>query len=252
MEKQRLMTIQSIYRILVSVFLIVTGVCLIVGCLMIYRFGAGSYSREAVAEVFSVLALPICISPVLAILGFVWECITPYADKKKANKPDTAFLLARMYSKKDTSALGADILAEQKKRKMHLILLTAVLSVASLVCLVYACNGSNFDRAEINQSMIRAMYVLVPCFVISFACGVFVLCSREKSLRRELELAKQLPNAERETKIDATVADKYVFALRLTLLAVALLLLGIGVVLGGEADVLTKAINICTECIGLG
>ena len=36
------------------------------------------------------------------------------------------------------------------------------------------------------------------------------------------------------------------------ILAAAVLLLIWGFVSGGAADVLTKAINICTECIGLG
>ncbi|MBQ7330725.1 MAG: thioredoxin [Oscillospiraceae bacterium] len=41
------------------------------------------------------------------------------------------------------------------------------------------------------------------------------------------------------------------------ILRVALLVIGIGVLMygflsGGTADVLTKAINICTECVGLG
>ncbi|MBQ9859332.1 MAG: thioredoxin [Clostridia bacterium] len=41
-------------------------------------------------------------------------------------------------------------------------------------------------------------------------------------------------------------------AVRLALLAVGLFLLIYGFATGGIADVLTKAVNICTECIGLG
>jgi len=40
--------------------------------------------------------------------------------------------------------------------------------------------------------------------------------------------------------------------LRLTLLAAGALLLLAGLLSGGTADVLTKAVNICSECIGLG
>lgn len=39
---------------------------------------------------------------------------------------------------------------------------------------------------------------------------------------------------------------------RILLYAVALLLIVAGILNGGMRDVLIKAINICTECIGLG
>ena len=40
--------------------------------------------------------------------------------------------------------------------------------------------------------------------------------------------------------------------LRWVILAVAVVFLIWGYCIGGTADVLTKAINICTECVGLG
>jgi len=46
--------------------------------------------------------------------------------------------------------------------------------------------------------------------------------------------------------------DGKVKALRLGILAVAAVFIVLGVVNGGARDVLVKAVNICTECIGLG
>lgn len=40
--------------------------------------------------------------------------------------------------------------------------------------------------------------------------------------------------------------------MRRFLIVVALLLIAVGAANGGARDVLVKAINICTECIGLG
>lgn len=251
MEKSKLMTIHRIYRVIVSLSIAVSGIFLIIGCLMIYRFGEGAYSRMAVADMFSVFGVPICVSPVLVIAGWLWDLVTPYAGKKEKNKPDTAFLLARMYGKKDAHAIGEEILAERKKRKAYTLAFAIVAAVASAVFLIYACNGTHFDRAEINASMIRAMWVLLPCLAVSFACGVLVLYNREKSLQRELELVRKLPDAEHQAK--ATVrSDRSVVFVRIALIAVAVILLCIGLFSGGAADVLTKAINICTECIGLG
>ena len=40
--------------------------------------------------------------------------------------------------------------------------------------------------------------------------------------------------------------------MRRFLIVIALLLIAAGVANGGAKDVLVKAVNICTECIGLG
>ena len=48
------------------------------------------------------------------------------------------------------------------------------------------------------------------------------------------------------------VPEKRLRTLRLTLLAIAAALIVWGAVNGGARDVLVKAVNICTECIGLG
>ncbi|MBR6593976.1 MAG: thioredoxin [Clostridia bacterium] len=48
------------------------------------------------------------------------------------------------------------------------------------------------------------------------------------------------------------MADKAAGWVRLALLVIGAVLLTVGICMGGMADVLTKAINICTECVGLG
>ena len=98
--------------------------------------------------------------------------------------------------------------------------------------------------------MIRAMYVLLPGLAVSFATCVWFVHVRKSSLLKEIELVKQCPKKaalETETrKPDHT--KKVKFALLFAAAALALF----GFFSGGTADVLTKAVNICTECIGLG
>ena len=47
-------------------------------------------------------------------------------------------------------------------------------------------------------------------------------------------------------------SDRSVFIIRLGLAMAGVVLFVFGILNGGMADVLTKAINICTQCIGLG
>ena len=62
-------------------------------------------------------------------------------------------------------------------------------------------------------------------------------------IKRNKKKNDNTPNAPIEKKLKIT---------RLVILGVAIVALILGAVFGGYADVLTKAVNICTECIGLG
>ena len=53
-------------------------------------------------------------------------------------------------------------------------------------------------------------------------------------------------------RMTGTAQTPRVRAIRRALLALALLLIALGIFNGGLNDVLVKAVNICTECIGLG
>ena len=46
--------------------------------------------------------------------------------------------------------------------------------------------------------------------------------------------------------------ERWIRPARLALLALALLLIALGIFQGDLRSVLAKAVNICTECIGLG
>lgn len=133
---------RRIYRIVLSVSIIIAGILLILGCINIFWNGNG-YSRNIVANVFSMIDIPIywCLS--LIIGDVIWEFISPIT--------------------KETKNINKKINAPKK---------------------------------------------------------------------------------------EVTKSNK--LAIKITIISIAVTALFIGLILGGYADVLTKAINICTECIGLG
>lgn len=69
-------------------------------------------------------------------------------------------------------------------------------------------------------------------------------------LMKELELRRSAP----KRKPDAAAPEKTTGrnVIRVIIAAAAVVLIVLGVMNGGMFDVLVKAINICTECIGLG
>lgn len=66
------------------------------------------------------------------------------------------------------------------------------------------------------------------------------------------EIAALKGHVGRETSEQPTPRRLPVGLLRAGLYGVAILFIVLGVMNGGLRDVLVKAINICTECIGLG
>ena len=63
---------------------------------------------------------------------------------------------------------------------------------------------------------------------------------------------KKLIVGEKEEKVQSTKSELVIKIVRLALLTVGAILVIAGIFNGSMRDVLIKAINICTECIGLG
>lgn len=243
-----------LYGIFLSCVIILAGICLMVACVGIYLSGDEPFSREAVAAAFTPIQIPVYLCLAAIAGGLLWKLFAPLPAEKKVPVKQLSVIRNRLLEKADLdtcdSACKDGILTEQKRRTRHNRICAAVLTVAAAVFLSYALDSSHFHTSQINTSMIRAMCVLLPCLAISFATCVCTVAARKKSLQREIDLLKQcpkLPAAKSEiAKIDHTAKIRY------ALLMVALALAVFGFLSGGTADVLTKAVNICTECIGLG
>lgn len=259
MKKDTLIRIHRIYGILLSISIIIAGICLIAGSLTIYFTGERIYSREIVSETFSGIATPVYTCLALTIIGFIWEFLSPAVNQKQ--KPAKAYdlILERLICKRDLSkceeVLIKAINKERNTRKLHVTIRTILLCAGSIVFLIYALNGNHFHQSEITTSMIHAMWLLIPCMAVPFIYAVFTFYYNEKSMQREVELLKQAPIFESKQNSEETSvksSEKTANILRYSLLVIAVGILVYGFISGGTVDVLTKAINICTECIGLG
>ena len=259
MTKENIVRIHRIYSILLSISIVLAGICLIAGCLTIYFTGEHTYSREIVAETFSKIAISVYACLALTIGSFVWEFIQPSKIQLPKNTKSYIFIWNCLCEKKDFSQCDATLLAsiskERSNRKLHVIIRSVLVGISSIAFLSYALNGENFHQSEINTSMIYAMWIMIPCMLVPFVYAVFTAYHNEKSLKREIEILKQVPTlASTESADTPSVCSSWNCEniIRVGLLVIGLVVLVYGFVTGGTVDVLTKAINICTECIGLG
>ena len=244
--------IHTVYGIILSVALVIAGVCLIAACLGIYNSGDRPYNPESVAAAFAGIAWPVYICLALIAGGFLLDGFWSGDNKKNAPEKQYAAILEKLHAK--ASVQTPWVLAEQKKRRSFKAISLALLGLGSIVFLAFGIRAANFTMENITGSMVTAMGWLLPCMAVPFGFSIFTAYYCRKSIRREIDLVKQ---AIAEDAVPAPTAPtpKKAFpvsALRWALLAVALGIFVFGFFAGGTNDVLTKAVNICTECVGLG
>ena len=250
------MHIRKIYGIALSVMLVIAGICLMAACCKIYYTGDGTFSREIVAAHFGKIAIPVYLCLALVIGSIVLEIFLPGTVKKILPEKNDALILQRLQRKVDLPACDASLIAkvlkEQQARLCHKIVTIALLIIGSVIFLAYALNGENFHQREITDSLIQAMYLLIPCMAVPFGYAVFAAYHSRASIRREIEVLKQASSTSSPAPDDTAAKKDISVILRWVFLAAAVVFLIWGYCIGGTADVLTKAINICTECVGLG
>lgn len=252
------MRLHRIFNIILSAFLGAAGLLLIAACLYVY-YGVGEYSREIVGDVFSYIAVPVYIAVALVVLGFVYELVSPLKGKKEKPERDWSHYLKLLRSKKDLSeaqkSLCAAIEKEERKRKLCSVLTVVIVCLCAAAFLVYGADPGNFHQSEINESMIGAMQMMAAPLLISAAAGIFAEIFKKSSIKKEAELLKKIPDAkgrELEIKAESKAKGAVVLSVKIAVVLLAVGLLVYGAIEGGFADVMTKAVNICTECIGLG
>ena len=117
------------------------------------------------------------------------------------------------------------------------------------LCLVYLMNRENFVSWDLEMVMGQMLLHTLPWIVAAFCAviGASTLCRR--SMEREIGILKGCKGTAAAEPSQKKSPLPYV---RMALYALALILIVLGIRNGGMRDVLIKAINICTECIGLG
>lgn len=258
MNDRTIKLFRFIYGIVVSIMIVVSGLLLMAACLQIYHSGGEQiYTPEKVAAAFASIAVPIYITLALIAGSFLLALILPAEKKRLPAQKQYAFMLRRAYEKADmqlcSPELSHKLRQERKKRRLVLLLALAAWLIGGIVFLPYACNSSNYS-AELHlatDSVIAIVWWLIPCTLIPTGCSIFSAYYSQASIRRELELVKLVPKATAPLP-QTKKADHKLLFVQLAILVLALGMLVGGFAAGGTADVLAKAVAICTECVGLG
>lgn len=255
--------IHLLYGIVTGAAAILAGICLIAACLDIYVTGVSEglpqiYTRQIVAEHFAPIALPVYICLALVIGGVLLGCVLPPEEKKLAPEKNLPLILKRLQEKTDLEnceeGLRSNMLRLRQLRKQVVCMAASLLLVGTVLFLIYACNGSNWGSNS-TPSMVSAMYMMLGCLTVPLLFTVYTASFCRKSTLAEIDLMKQASKqAPRQAANPVQVRDcgKAMTILQIAVVAVAAALVILGACNEGTKDILTKAVNICTECVGLG
>ncbi|MDE7181936.1 MAG: hypothetical protein K2O41_02735, partial [Clostridia bacterium] len=274
-----------VYGILLGVMTVILGALLIGFTFEIYNGGSDGlsvFSREKVGKQLMRLLPAIVIWIVMVAAGFVlWEV---FPEPKKKLKPDVRYTLYRLKKRMPRTVEG-DLQNSLNAVKHEELILKILWLAAGVLCLgaaiytiVYLATPSNFPAVEnLSVPVYDMVKHVMPCVAAAFAVCLGVAVYEGVSAKRQLKEVTTLTRGIKEVQpkpnkirvwLEAKSESSKFFAFllktfdfnvkhRVLILRVIVGCLGVAFVIAGifngsMREVFTKAIAICTECIGLG
>ena len=249
----------KILAIATAVCVILLGIAFIACCTHLYFTGGDNpFTRESVGNYLVILAVPSFITIALAIGGFVFAYVNKTKDDELAKRTNLEILesfKSRFLFDSFDEDTKANVLALKKQRDAVSIVAIAVSAICAVIALIYFFFG-DFSNANHNREIISALALVLPLTAVASAIHVIKLYVVEKCANEEYDLLRASVKKNGISPLAKEIrAEKLVSGVNITkcvILAVAVVFVLIGIFNGGVADVLSKAVKICMECIGLG
>lgn len=245
--------------IVLSVLLVITGLLFILACIAIYQSGPRPFTPENIGTHFATIQIPVYITLAALVIGILLRLFIPREEKNERIVPNRRAILQRFERRIDTTDPQYTEAAQREIRFRKILRFSAPIlcALAALPALIYVLSFNHFTM-DYNASVIEAMPYLLSSSTLAVAIATAYLILIDRSYKRQAESARQLfPKYKDARATLASLPEKKtrrlpVGGIRIGIIAIAVVLLVLGILNGGMADVLDKAINICTECIGLG
>ena len=189
--------------------------------------------------------LGVCLGAI--VIAFVLEY--KVSSEQQTTDPVPAYQLKQLKMRQQTLPEAAQ--QEENRRKRLHIVGTITIIVLVLPAVIYLLDRRNFFDWDLENVMADTICHTVPWLLMALSAATIVLHISEQSIRHEVQILRSSTGADQMPSRN-TIPKQRLCAMRWGIFIVALLLVILGVLNGGWYDMLVKAINICTECIGLG
>ena len=260
--------IRHIYSAVISVFAVAMGIALICVAADIYYSGKGTgviFTREIVSDKLKALSIPFIILIGLIACGSVF----PLCEAKAKHKSEDALKLLR--GKKPSGGDGEQYDSAKKQydklAKIRYIVWGCALAVTlagAIASLCYLLKTAHFKGTDVTGEIFDMVRHVLPWVAVTFVALIAAAVTNGALAGKQLKALKTLikyGNGEAENKAEFAAVqaikklaenDVALWVVRGIIFAVAVTFIILGALNGGANDVMVKAVNICTECIGLG
>lgn len=253
--------VHLVFGIVLSVLLVATGIAMMVSCVNIYQNGGDHpFDRAIVMATFDKIAILVYVTVAAVVVGGLFAWLWPVQGGKIKGGMHPQDAISRLWQRVDHSVCDIELLAklerEIKLRRTLRIIAIAWSVILAVPTVIFVCDLNHFTVESLNDDVIALMCFVLPSAVLALGFGVAVSHLTWGSFQRELALVKEAikryPAKEKQSKPVSKDNTKAVWIIRGVIIIVAVVFVVLGIINGGMADVLEKAIKICTECIGLG
>lgn len=205
------------------------------------------YRADDVGARLKKLALPLGICAAAVIAAAVVQTSVPDAKEKHTLTAENRLRLMKARA----GEMPPEAVKEARLRRSLRIGAAALIILCAAPAAVWLLDKRNFASQDLERVMGSMLCAVGPWVLAGLAVHFIAseLCSR--SMERECETLRGAKGAAQQPSAPAPKAFPLT-AVRVTIFAAAAAFIVLGVMNGGLRDVLIKAINICTECIGLG
>lgn len=261
--------VRLVYGWVFTAFTLIVGALFIWQVLDIYLGGKSqglesSFSYEIVAHrIKTVIAVPFWLWIATIVTGFILWQIFPVPEKL-APVTDERYIAYRL-SKRLPNEVGEDLKSSyeyvKKQQKLLKIAHWSLLGVVALYLIfviVYMSIPANLPNKDKTHEMLKMAAYFLPVAAVVYAAGCAYVIILKKSAQNQLPYLKQLTKgitAPQQTpnKFISIIHHKYfILGIRITVACFGVAFVIAGICNGSVREVFYKAINICTECIGLG
>ncbi len=276
MNQEKILKIHRISRLVSTVLVPLFGASYALSALFIYLGGGDCpYSRETVGR-YLLYLLPISVLTVLAVaLTGVCYLLLDRARERLRGIISPRSSIYRLYRRYRVSAINRksrgngdkcliatpevyDRIASFHKKRLWVNAVYSLSCFASIVLsLIFILNMNAYTVEDLNGSVIRAFLWSIPTLAV-ISGGAFITFGYfEKSYSAESDQLKALiasttptevplsPSHEREKTLARHVA-------KIAVIILSAVFITLGIINGDLNSVISKAVAICTECIGLG
>ncbi len=268
MEKDKNKIITKIILITNTSLAILMGVLFLIQICRIY-FGAKPnevmFTRELSLKYIKQILFIVILWIIGIIVGFIYSLYHTISLKNNVYPSNFTKLknLERIMQDEDINEIElkdeyAYLKNETKKRKIVWWINIGVLCVCCICSLIYICNINNFrytDGVNPTKQVTSMVLYLLPWIILSFSSLLLCKIYEERSSKNSLEIIKKVIKIKGKKEYIYKENKQKKMAMNITSIVigvVAVIFIIVGALNGGAESVMQKAINICTECIGLG